>query len=137
MEGPMDGSRFDAWTRRRFGLVAGGLAAMLVGAIGPQVAKAKKKGKGKRCKRLSAGCNPNGNLKCCGNLKCRPVPALGGNHCCRAVLGTPCVAPTECCSGFCLDDQCQPAFCKEIGQPCVTGPECCSGVCTLTQCAVA
>jgi hypothetical protein len=35
----MDGARFDAWTRRRFGLTAGGLAAALFG----EVAAAKKK----------------------------------------------------------------------------------------------
>ena len=46
----MDASRFDAWTRRRFGLLSGGLAATLLGAASfspTEAKKKKKKGKGK------------------------------------------------------------------------------------------
>ncbi len=60
----MDGSTFDAWTRRRFGLAAGGVLAALASLHG---ASAKKK-RGKRCKKLCAGCKPGGKRKCCDGL---------------------------------------------------------------------
>ena len=41
----MDGSRFDAWTRRRFGVAAGGLAGSFLPLAGWDDAEAKKKEK--------------------------------------------------------------------------------------------
>ena len=48
----MDGSRFDAWTRRRFGLAAGGAIGSLLGLqiAGSDDAEAKKRKK--RCRKL-------------------------------------------------------------------------------------
>lgn len=48
----MHGPRFDAWTRRTFGLTVGGLAACTIGAASPIAAVAKKRKK-KRCKKLT------------------------------------------------------------------------------------
>ena len=39
----MDGLQFDVWTRRRFGLTTGGLAAILLGALSVEGADSKKK----------------------------------------------------------------------------------------------
>jgi hypothetical protein len=128
----MDGSRFDAWTRRHFGLAAGGLAASLMwlAAFADTDAKKKKKKKKKKCKKLGTGCTPGGKRKCCKkqNLICAPIPGLGGNRCCRDV-GQTCTFSTDCCSTFCLDDRCQPSFCKELGQFCDMDEQCCSDFC--------
>jgi hypothetical protein len=130
----MDGSRFDAWTRRQFGLAAGGLAGSLLTLAGLVDAEAKKKGKKKKkkkCKKAGTGCNPNSKKrKCCKkqNLTCAPIPGLGGNRCCKG-LAQPCAATAECCSGFCLDGFCEPEFCKEIGAGCGSNPDCCSDFC--------
>jgi hypothetical protein len=59
----MDGSGFDAWTRRRFGVAAGGATvALLAGTRSATVAKKNKKKK-KRCKRIRAACSPGGNAE--------------------------------------------------------------------------
>mgnify|MGYP000141384706 CR=1 FL=1 len=44
----MDGTQFDAWTRRRFGLAAGGIGASLLGVAALDEAEAKRSGKKKR-----------------------------------------------------------------------------------------
>lgn len=46
----MDGSRFDLWTRRRFGLVAGGAAAVLTGILELDGTTARKKRRRKKRK---------------------------------------------------------------------------------------
>ena len=133
----MDGSRFDAWTRRGFGLAGGGLALTLLGLARTEDVEAKKGKKGKkpkRCKKVGTGCNPGSKRKCCKGAACQQVPSLGGNRCCLTTDGAPCISPSNCCSGFCLDDQCQPAFCKEITQPCLTNEECCSKNCIANSC---
>jgi hypothetical protein len=45
---PTGSSRFDTWTRRRFGLATGGALTTLLGATSWQDAAAKKKGKNKK-----------------------------------------------------------------------------------------
>jgi hypothetical protein len=133
-EESMDGSQFDAWTRRRFGLAAGGLSAALLGVVGLDGTEAKKKHKHKKkkkCKKLGVGCNPTGKKKrCCKNLLCEPALMIGGNRCCLTD-GLPCTNLEDCCSGFCLDDECQPTSCKEIGQACATDEQCCSNNCNI------
>lgn len=79
----MDGSRFDAWTRRGLGLTAAGLAASLSGVpgFGATDAEAKKK----RCKKLQQACKPGAKKKrCCKRqgLLCEIVVGLEGRHCC-------------------------------------------------------
>lgn len=134
----MDGSRFDAWTRRGFGLAAGGVAGTLLaqaGLVGTE-AKKKKKKKKKQCPELpvcrgfGASCTTDGTRSCCCGLDCRPA-GMSGNACCRAA-GTACTTSGECCStapnactgGFC--------FCKTNGQPCTSNGQCCSFRCGAT-----
>lgn len=103
----MDVGRFDAWTRRRFGLGVSGLAAGLLGvaAGGETLARKKKKGPppnpcaGKNyCLDRSHTCDG-------GNKYCR-VTLFGGNVCGSAGL------PVDSCA------QCQ------AGQTCVLGGGC-------------
>ena len=78
----MDDTRFDALTRRRFGLASGGLLATLLGlaGTGDRVAakhKHRKHQKHKRrCQQLGQLCFPDDKDACCGKLHCGPVPSL-------------------------------------------------------------
>jgi hypothetical protein len=125
----MDGSRFDAWTRRRFGLAAGGLAGSLVALESAKVATAsqKKKKKQRRCKKDGQDCG--GRQKCCEDLICRPIEGLVGRHCCRDI-DQPCTAMVQCCSGVC-EGVC---ICKSTGSVCFVDANCCSGSCGETGC---
>jgi hypothetical protein len=94
----MDHTRFDAWTRRRFGLAAGGLAAMVLGLAGIEDAQTKKKRK--RCRKLGRKCKPGGKRKCCGKLNC-DATGFGGELprvCCKT-KGKPCGDERDCCDG--------------------------------------
>lgn len=126
----MDGSRFDALTRRGVGLAAGGATALLALARLPG-AKAKKKRK--RCGKLDDPCNSN-KKKCCCGFKCQPEDSTG-NFCCRS-FDSPCTVTSqdECCTKRCVEGFC---LCKTIGQPCSENVNCCSGFCNQTtgQCA--
>jgi hypothetical protein len=108
----MDDAHFDAWTRRRFGLVAGGLAATILGLAGIEDAQTRKKRK-KRCKKLGASCKSGGKRTCCGTLRCdrisfEPSPKT---HCCRK-KDQPCAGNHDCCAGLC---------CQTSG---LCGPQC-------------
>jgi hypothetical protein len=66
----MDGSRFDTWTRRRFGLAAGGLATALLGLVTLDDLEARKKRRRKKKKRkkkpnVCAGFNTCQELSTC------------------------------------------------------------------------
>ena len=129
----MDGLRFDAWTRRRFGLVVGGLAGALSGGV--HLAKAKDKDKKERCRKVEKKCG--GNKKCCGSLKCGRDDD-GSKYCCRKT-GTAGCTPSfdnRCCTGAC-DPATQECFCKANGQPCQADRNCCSGNCSGSTCAAA
>jgi hypothetical protein len=85
----MDGSRFDAWTRRRFGVAAAGLVVGFFAVAGWDDAPAKRKHKKhkkprpRQCEQMHTHCNPKNDRKmCCGGLGCSHVTELGGNHCC-------------------------------------------------------
>ena len=106
----MDDARFDAWTRRRFGLTAGGVFASIAGLAGLADVAARKNGKNKknkkkkkRCKRLFDDCQLDGRRKCCQNTICQPRPSPQfGTFCCKAE-NTPCTFGAfvnECCPGF-------------------------------------
>lgn len=116
----MDAKHFDAWTRRRFGLGAGGLAASLLGFQGLDEAegknkknkhkhknKGKHKHKGQKCKKAGTGCEPvtKGKRSCCSGLTCQAVPGFGGLRCC-AGTGVKCSQSQECCSGSCVEGNC-------------------------------
>ncbi|MCC7021923.1 MAG: hypothetical protein IT338_03805 [Thermomicrobiales bacterium] len=128
----MDGSRFDAWTRRRFGLAAGGLAASLLGLAGFEETEAKRKKK--RCKKLNKPCKPKGKKKrCCKKLSCSAPFGAPDNHCCRAGANVPCTTATagECCTRRCNGNTC---FCKSLGEQCTSSGQCCSRKCTAGNC---
>ncbi|MGH7964085.1 MAG: hypothetical protein ACRERD_20070 [Candidatus Binatia bacterium] len=92
----MDGSRFDSWTRRGFGLAAGGLVASVLGVAGLTDADAKKKRK-KRCKKVTQRCKLGGKKKrCCHGLRCDRVEDAAGRHCCRKTQAA-CASDNECC----------------------------------------
>jgi hypothetical protein len=122
----MDASRFDAWTRRRFGLIAGGSIASLAGLSAIADSEAKKKKKKKKCKKLKNGCKTSGKKKrCCKGLTCGESVAIPeGTHCCRKAQGA-CTDATECCA---------PSLCN-VGEgrccilngegPCTADADCC------------
>ena len=119
----MDGSRFDAWTRRRFGLAAGGALGALLG-LGERADASHG-----RCKHVLEGCSPSGDRRrCCKSegLQCRRGDD-GLNRCCRKG-GAPCREGSQqkCCSGDCRNGTC---FCKGVGQPCGENSHCCSFRC--------
>lgn len=120
-EDVVDGTRFDGWTRRRFGIAAGGMAATLPGVAGiagiPD-AEATRKGKNKqhkrRCRKASHACTPGGKHTCCGDLHCREVPVKMLDEteffCCKSA-GKSCSGQLEfeCCPGLgCTEGSCQP-----------------------------
>ena len=87
----MDGSRLDAWTRRRFGFAAGSLVLALAG--GNETAAKKKR---KRCKKAGRTCG--GKTRCCGQLRCAQTGEVNpADHCCRTTEGAPCTSRAECC----------------------------------------
>jgi hypothetical protein len=85
----MDEARFDAWTRRRFGLTTGGLLASLVGlALAADDATAKRRRK--KCKKSEKRC---GKKKCVKGDCCPGKPCGEFCECLRTVGGrTICVA---------------------------------------------
>ena len=40
-----------------------------------------------------------------------------------------CEEANECCSGICIDNECEPWTCTEEYEPCDSDKECCSGIC--------
>ncbi|MGH2615610.1 MAG: hypothetical protein ACRDJC_10255 [Thermomicrobiales bacterium] len=102
----MDGSRFDAWTRRRFGMAAGGATfAFFAGTHADSVAKKKKKKK-KRCKKLGQPCQPGGKRKCCRGNACQSDEGIPGTFSCCKPNGTPCSDVSECCVPPCIEGIC-------------------------------
>ena len=126
----MDGNRFDAWTRRRFGLAAGGAFAALFAARHADDAAATKR----RCKRQGRACAVDGR-GCCGKLECTGTFVDGTwveQACCKPD-GEPCTAESVCCltncdaaSGTCKT--CQGREC-DAERPCCPYYECEDGYC--------
>ena len=111
----MDGSRFDGWTRRRFGLASGGIAtAGLLGLLGLDWEEAearrrrrRKKRKKRRCQRLQQPCDQSRRTQdCCNvNFLCAQVPSLGsGNFCCKQA-GQGCSVDNDCCGRDACDNR--------------------------------
>jgi hypothetical protein len=126
----MDDIRFDAWTRRRFGLALGGGAAMLLGLSARDHSAAKKRKK--PCRRLKQGCQPgNRNKRCCKKLACGEIAGLGGHHCCRPLRGL-CEAKSDCCGdldcftigGLVGETRC----CVEVDGDCAIDQDCCGNL---------
>jgi hypothetical protein len=131
----MDGKIFDAWTRRRFGLVAGGLTASLLGMVQRENAEAG------QCKDLREKCGKR--KTCCKkkNLKCGKVnDDLENKRCCRPVQGR-CEDANECCGGGTLicdniagKDPEKTFCCGATGRKCEVDDDCCEGFeCTYTK----
>jgi hypothetical protein len=101
----MKSSRFDSWTRRRFGLAAGGALAALTRLASPEAADAKKTKTKKRCRKVGQVCRQSGKRKrCCSGRLCERFD--GQNFRCCKPLDQPCSAGGECCSGYCIVDRC-------------------------------
>lgn len=99
----MDGSYFDAWTRRRIGMVAGGVFAGALGLIERVDGAAKKrKNKKRRCRKLGKTCQKSDKQKCCGSLKCDTISFEPSTQtrCCKTI-DQPCSDNLDCCNGLC------------------------------------
>lgn len=113
----MDGTRFDAWTRRRFGLATGGAVASVLGLMGLDDAEAKKKNKNKnkkkkkKCKKLGQGCDITvKKKKCCSSSQlCAQVSHLGSGLFCCKQHDDSCSRDQDCCGNdFCgSNNRCQ------------------------------
>ncbi len=101
----MDAVRFDAWTRRRFGIAVGGMATALFGAASRDAAAGRKKKRRRRCKRRGDGCTPGGKRKCCNVLECKSAsPNENGPTVCCLPEGARCEREEDCCwPGFCSE----------------------------------
>jgi hypothetical protein len=131
----VEGSRFDAWTRRRVGLAAGSILGSLLALVQPDASEAakKKKDKKKSCGALGDSCQPSGKKACCkkGGLSCQaPLIGPGGRTCCLPGNKT-CKRNKDCCSDQCVDNVCA---CKSTGQECSNVDfVCCSVNCVETE----
>jgi hypothetical protein len=133
----MDGTRFDRWTRRRFGAAAGGFAAFL---LGPDARRdiAAKKGKKTRCRSLLQTCSPTKKENhCCSGLNCDPIHDFTGLRCCYG-RQHPCNDGGVCCGNtVCLpvDGLVGKVCCGTGAAFCRSNQDCCSGlVCSGGQC---
>lgn len=134
----MDGLRFDALTRRGFGVATGGFVATLAGLTAPEPAARKKK---KRCKKLSQRCQPgNKSKRCCKNLGC-DVGFGGGPKTCCLRRQAVCEFESQCCgdenlgcftiAGLDQQDRC----CGSTGASCSSTDDCCiTFACSGGQC---
>ena len=125
----VDGSRFDAWTRRQFGTAAAGAAAAgLLGLLGLQDAAARhttrhdgnknsnknknknKNNKNKQCRKTGQSCDETKkNKKCCNkNELCAQVKGQGGDNRCCKQNGEGCKRDSDCCG----NDRCDGRKCR-------------------------
>lgn len=133
----MDGVWFDRWTRRRVGLVAGGVVAALKGRSGRDGVAAGKRRK-KRCKRLGDRCTQGSKRKCCNGLRCDLTFDSSPDAVCCKREGELCDAESECCHERrrCRTNGCSNpdlACCGVIGAPCQIDCDCCEGFNCLTD----
>jgi hypothetical protein len=125
----MNGSHFDVWTRRRFGLATGGALAAL-GLASFDAAEGRRKKRKKRCRKLHQTCDLDGKTKrCCKDLACIDEtndPDVGA--CCRPAQMS-CEEESQCCLSF----ECQQAIellgkrcCAPFGVFCQEDSDCCA-----------
>lgn len=135
----VDGSNFDAWTRRRVHLALGGGLAGVVSVLtglnaeGKQSKKKDKKKKKKKvkcAKRVGLRCTEK--VPCCKGTGLQCLPPLSNPTSARCCLAgrKACTTNAQCCSGTCEDGAC---LCKGAGQQCAgVGAVCCSLNCVGT-----
>jgi hypothetical protein len=110
----MDGRTFDAWTRRRVGLAAGGLAMTLFGWAGePETAARRKKDKNKdkkRCRKLGQTCDQSKkNKQCCSDKQlCAQISGQGSDTFCCNQRNERCSENSDCCG----NDRCSSGRCS-------------------------
>lgn len=115
----MDDLQFDAWTRRRFGIAAGGIAAAFLGltTIDSANAKNKRKRKKKKCKKSEKRCG-----KKCVKGTCCPGKSCGEDcECGRTVEGRGfCFAKVlNICAQCTSSAECEEGSqCVQIDPPC-------------------
>jgi hypothetical protein len=150
MEVAMDGSRFDAWTRRRFSVSAGGLAASLsllsLASLDVATARNKKKRRNKKkkkanpcicpqqpiCKNLLESCDPNVAAQhCCPGLNCGVVAEQDGLRCCLGVRSRCTSTTNQCCSQLSCNKTGAEGIircCADLDGVCASDDDCCSGL---------
>lgn len=138
----MHDSRFDDWTRRRFGLVAGGgLAALLVVGHPDEAASRKRKRKRKRRRNPQPRCAGAGrpcvdtdpDPGCCAGLACEWLALDSDGATCCHPDGAQCTPETPCCSTNCdaETETCTTCLGRACGpdDPCCALYECEDGFC--------
>jgi hypothetical protein len=134
-EEAMDDARFDDWTRRRFGLVAGGgLLALLVAGHPADAAgrnrKRKRKRKRKRRRQQKPTCPGAGrpcdetDPDCCPGLACEWLALDAVEPACCYPDGAECTPETPCCSSNCDAETGTCATCR--GRACGPDDPCCA-----------
>jgi hypothetical protein len=137
----MDGTRFDLWTRRRLGLLAGGSLAVLFGLTGRDAAARKRKRRKKKrksktvCRRIRDDCSAAPGEDCCGDLICNDNSCVGDPICVRDEGGS-CRDICDCRLGLqCSErtEKCQQ--CTLLQNPCQDHDDCClrSAACGTTS----
>lgn len=99
----MDASRFDTWTRRKFGVATsaaalGGLLA-LAGLDESDARRRRRRRRKPRCRKLGDSCNDSIREQSCCNSSylCANVNEFGsGNFCCKQI-GDFCDQSSDCC----------------------------------------
>jgi hypothetical protein len=136
----MDGLRFDRWTRRQFGRVAGSVAGLLFATTALEEPAARKRRKKKRkkapasppsppgvtCREQREACGSAVEEPCCGGLVCDDNTCVGDPICVQDG-GGPCSDRCDCRLGFECSERagntCQVCALPEM--PCETHADCC------------
>jgi hypothetical protein len=129
----MDGSRFDAWTRRRFGVATAGAVAAVIRLIERDSTTAKREHRHKipSCKKLKQPCKRQ--HQCCDRVRrltCDKVGSLPKRRCCYDYRTICSGVDGECCRNLTcgavkgLDGR---RCCAEAGGSCRGANDCCLG----------
>ena len=133
LEDAVNEPRCDVWTRRRFGLAAVGLGAVLPeqSRFGAADASKKRKKRRKRCRKLHQACQLGSKKqRCCKGMSCNDeANTASGLACCRDFQSL-CDSESQCCNSLVcqtaeglVGDRC----CSTLGQPCEVNSDCCDG----------
>jgi hypothetical protein len=105
-EAAVEQTRFDSWTRRRFGVAVGGLSGALLAMTGGTATKAKKK----KCKKTTCciavrgSCSTTSGDQCCSPATCGQRTGIEGITVCCIPQGQACTnipgSQLECCGSL-------------------------------------